>query len=228
MGFSPTILAMSHDHILAEIARFGVVPVIAIDSVEAALPLADALLEGGLAVAEITFRTAAAAEVIARMAHHRPALMVGAGTLLSGENVKAAKTAGARFGVAPGLNPAVVQLAAEAGLPFTPGICTPSEIEHALQLGCRIVKFFPAEASGGVEMLKALTAPYSHTGLRFMPTGGVNSGNLESYLAIQSVAAVGGTWIAKPEELAGGRWQTIRDRCREAVQVVRRVRGVRS
>src|SRR5208282_2385626 len=126
-----------------------VVPVIAMESVEAALPLADALLEGGLPVVEITFRTAAAAEVIAQMVRHRPALLVGAGTLLCEENVQATKAAGARFGVAPGLNPAVVQHAAKAGLPFAPGVCTPSEIEQALGLGCHIVKFFPAEPSGG-------------------------------------------------------------------------------
>ena len=105
-----------------------------------------------------------------------------------------------------------------------PGVCTPSEIEQALGLGCRIVKFFPAEPSGGVEMVKALAAPYSHMGVRFMPTGGVNPGNLETYLAVKAVAAVGGTWIAKPEDLAAGRWQTIRDRCREAVAIVGRAR----
>ncbi len=216
---------MSHDSFLTDLARHGVVPVLAVDSVESALPLADALLEGGLPVAEITFRTAAAAEVIARMSSHRPDLLVGAGTVLSEENLVAAKAAGARFAVAPGLNPAVVQYAAEVDLPFVPGVCTPSEIEQALGLGCRVVKFFPAEPSGGVEMVKALAAPYAHTGIRFMPTGGVNTGNLEKYLAVPSVAAVGGTWIAKPEDLAAGRWQTIRDRCREAVEIVRRVRG---
>src|SRR5271157_1274638 len=206
---------MLHDSLFAEVAHHGVVPVIAIESVEAALPLADAL-----PVAEITFRTAVAAEVIATMTRHRPELLVGAGTVLSEENVTAAKAAGARFAVAPGLNPAVVQHAARAGLPFAPGVCTPSEIEHALGLGCRIVKFFPAEPSGGAEMVKALAAPYSHTGIRFIPTGGVNTGNLEMYMSIQSVAAVGGTWIVRPEDLAGGRWHTIRDRCKEAVEVV--------
>jgi 2-dehydro-3-deoxyphosphogluconate aldolase/(4S)-4-hydroxy-2-oxoglutarate aldolase len=217
---------MSHDSIFVEVARYGVIPVIAIESVEAALPLADALLEGGLPVAEITFRTAAAAEVIAQLARHRPTLLVGAGTLLSPENVAAARAAGARFAVAPGLNPAVVQHAAVVGLPFAPGVCTPSEIEQALELGCRIVKFFPAEPSGGVEMVKALAAPYFHTGVRFLPTGGVNVKNLESYLSVKAVAAVGGTWIAKPEDLAGGRWQAIRERCQEALAIVRRVRGV--
>ena len=139
--------------------------------------------------------------------------------------MNAAKAAGARFAVAPGLNPAVVQHAAKAELPFAPGVCTPSEIEQALILGCRIVKFFPAEPCGGVDMVKALAAPYSHTGVHFIPTGGVNTGNLGSYLSVKAVAAVGGTWIARPEDLAGGCWQTIRDRCREVVEIVRRVRG---
>jgi len=199
--------------------------VLAIEAVEAALPLADALLEGGLPVAEITFRTAAAAAVIAAVVRHRPAMLVGAGTVLSAESVDAAKRAGARFAVAPGLNPIVVQYAAKAGLPFAPGVCTPSEIERALELGCRTVKFFPAEASGGVEMVKALAAPYAHVGIRFLPTGGVNAGNLASYLSLEAVAAVGGTWIAKPDDLLAGRWSTIRERCREAVEIVRRVRS---
>lgn len=199
---------------------------IAIEAINAAIPLADALVAGGLPVAEITFRTAAAAEVIAAMTRHRPELFVGAGTVLTEDNVKAAKAAGARFAVAPGLNPAVVEHAAQAGLPFAPGICTPSEIEQALTLGCRVVKFFPAEAAGGVEMVKALAAPYAHKGIRFLPTGGIHAGNLEHYLAVKAVAAVGGTWIAKPEDLSAGRWDLIRERCREAVEIVRRVRAV--
>jgi 2-dehydro-3-deoxyphosphogluconate aldolase / (4S)-4-hydroxy-2-oxoglutarate aldolase len=216
---------MTHEPVFLEIARWGVVPVIAIESVEAALPLADALLEGGLGVAEITFRTEAAAEVIARMTQERPELLVGVGTVLTAANVAAAKAAGARFAVAPGLNPATVRAAQEAGLPFAPGVCTPSEIELALSLGCGVAKFFPAELWGGVEMLRALAAPYAHTGIRFMPTGGVNLSNLESYLNFKSVAAVGGTWIARPEDLAGGKWQVIRDRCNAAVEIVRKMRG---
>jgi len=217
---------VSPDSIFVEVARYGVVPVIAIEAINAAIPLADALVAGGLPVAEITFRTAAAAEVIAAMTRHRPELFVGAGTVLTEDNVKAAKAAGARFAVAPGLNPAVVEHAAQAGLPFAPGICTPSEIEQALTLGCRVVKFFPAEAAGGVEMVKALAAPYAHKGIRFLPTGGIHAGNLEHYLAVKAVAAVGGTWIAKPEDLSAGRWDLIRERCREAVEIVRRVRAV--
>ena len=215
---------MTHDPIFADVARWGVVPVIAIESVQWAIPLADALLEGGLGVVEITFRTEAAAEVIARMVQERPDLLVGAGTVLTEVNVRAAKAAGARFGVAPGLNPATVGAAQEVGLPFAPGICTPTEIEIALGLGCGVVKFFSAEAWGGVEMLRALAAAYAHTGVRFLPTGGVNLANLESYL-LQVGGAVGGTWIARPEDLAGGKWQVIRDRCKAALEIVRKVRG---
>ncbi len=217
---------MSSDALLAEIARFGVVPVISIDSIETVVPLADALLEGGLPLAEITFRTPVAVEAIARTVRDRPRVLVGAGTVLTEANLLAAQTAGARFAVAPGINPKVVRKAADAGIPFVPGICTPSEIEQALDLGCRMVKFFPAGPSGGSEMLKALAAPYFHTGIRFVPTGGINAANLEAYLSIDAVAAVGGTWIARPEDLAACRWQAIRDRCREAVEIVRRARGV--
>ncbi len=159
--FPELVRAMNADPVFAEIARWGVVPVIAIESVEWALPLADALLEGGLGVAEITFRTEAAAEVIARMVQERPALIVGAGTVLTESNVRAAKAAGARFAVAPGLNPVTVRAAQDAGLPFAPGVCTPSDIELALGLGCSVVKFFPSEAWGGVDMLRALAAPYA-------------------------------------------------------------------
>ena len=132
---------------------------------------------------------------------------------------------GARFGVAPGLNPQIVRLAQQAGLPFVPGVATPSDIEQGLSLGCQVLKFFPAEALGGLVMLQALAAPYAHTGVRFMPTGGVNLGNLRSYLAVPQVAAVGGTWLAKKEDLAAGRWQEIRDCCAEAIQVVSKLRG---
>jgi len=189
------------------------------------IPLADALIEGGLPVVEITFRTAAAAEVIAKMTQERPQLIVGAGTVLTQANVLAAKKSGAAFAVAPGLNPITVQVAEVTGLPFIPGVATPSDIEAGLELGCKLLKFFPAEANGGVGMIEALSAPYKHTGLRFMPTGGVNPANLESYLKIDTVAAVGGTWIAKKEDLANGNWAEVRNRCKAAVEMVARVRG---
>ena len=218
---------MSQEAILNRVAALGVVPVIAIEQAEAALPLADALLAGGLPVVEITFRTAAAAEVIRRIARERPQLAVGAGTVLTAANLEAARASGASFAVAPGLNPQIVQQAQHLGLPFVPGVATPSDIEQGLALGCKLLKFFPAEPLGGVSMIEALSAPYNHTGVRFMPTGGVNPGNLESYLKVGTVAAVGGTWIAKKEDLAAGRWVEIQQRCQAALETVARARGSR-
>lgn len=212
-------------NVMERVAEIGVVPVIAIDKVDHALPLADALIEGGLPVAEITFRTAAAAEVIRLLAKERPSLLIGAGTVLTPETVLTAQQAGATFAVAPGLNPRVVQAAQKAGLPFVPGIANPSDIEAGLEFGCKLLKFFPAEALGGTKLLEALSAPYKHTGVRFMPTGGATPANLGSYLKIDTVAAVGGTWIAKKEDMAEGRWDAIAQRCREARALVQSLRG---
>lgn len=212
-------------NVMDAVAEIGVVPVIAIESADYALPLADALLAGGLPVVEITFRTAAAADVIRILARERPALLTGAGTVLTPETVQTAFDAGARFAVAPGLNPRVVQAARELNLPFVPGIANPSDIEAGLELGCKLLKFFPAEALGGTKLLEAFSAPYKHTGVRFMPTGGASMANLESYLKIGTVAAVGGTWIAKKEDMAAGKWDEIAARCREAHAVVKKVRA---
>jgi 2-dehydro-3-deoxyphosphogluconate aldolase/(4S)-4-hydroxy-2-oxoglutarate aldolase len=216
---------MTQEELMKSLKGYGVVPVIAIEAVDSALPLADALAEGGLPVAEITFRTAAGGEVIARIAKDRPNVILGAGTVLSLENLRAAKTAGARFGVAPGTNPDIVAEAARLGLPFIPGVVTPSEVEKALALGAKIQKFFPSEASGGVSMIKALAAPYGHTGVKFVPTGGVSLANLEEYLKNEAVLCVGGTWIATKELIKEKKWSEIRDNCRKAMEVVRRVRG---
>lgn len=202
---------------LAVIATHRIVPVIAIESVAHALPLADALLAGGLPIIEVTFRTAAALDVIRLLARERPQLLVGAGTVLDPATVDAAAEAGARFALAPGCSPATVKRACEIGLPFVPGVQTPSEVELALSLGCTTLKFFPAEAAGGVKMLEAIHAPYKHAGVRFVPTGGVSPTNLAAYLACGAVAAVGGTWLAKLSDLAEGRFDEIRARTREAV-----------
>jgi 2-dehydro-3-deoxyphosphogluconate aldolase / (4S)-4-hydroxy-2-oxoglutarate aldolase len=216
---------MTSETALETIARCGVAPVVVIESAESAIPLADALLEGGLPLVEITFRTAAAAEAIETIRRRRPELLVGAGTLVTAGSIEVATACGARFGVAPGLNPDRVREAKERGLPFVPGVLTPSEIEQALALECTTLKFFPAQAGGGVEMLKLLAAPYGHLGVRFLPTGGVNTTNLASYLALDAVAAAGGTWIATKTDLAEGRWQEIRDRCKTVVEIVAKVRG---
>ncbi len=210
--------------IYQRITDSGIVPVIAIEDPAGALPLADALLAGGLPVIEITFRTAAAAKVIQTISRSRPQIMVGAGTVLTRDNLHAAMAAGAAFAVAPGLNAEIVRHAQDLGLPFIPGVATAGEIEQALALECRLLKFFPAELLGGLPMINALAAPYGHTGVKFMPTGGVTPENLEDYLANPRVAAVGGTWLAKREDVAGAHWLEIQARSHTAVQAVRRVR----
>lgn len=216
---------MSQESVLERLSQYGVVPVIAIDSVDAALPLADALLEGGLPVAEITFRTAAAAAVISLLAKERPSLILGAGTVLTVENLNKAQECGAQFALAPGFNPAIVSAAQSLGLPFVPGVATPSDIEGAMAAGCTVLKFFPAGALGGPSMLNALSGPYAHTGVRFVPTGGVSADNLTTYLSLGVVAAVGGTWIAKKEDLEEGNWKAITERCKQVGALVAEARA---
>lgn len=202
----------------------GVVPVIAIDSVEHALPLADALIAGGLPLAEITFRTAAAADVIAVLRRERPQMLVGAGTLLTAANVEKAVECGAQFGVAPGFNPQIATHAKSLGMDFIPGVMTPSEIEQAMALGFNTLKLFPAETAGGLKMLKALSGPYGHTALKLIPLGGVSEENLQAYLSEKITLAIGGTWIAKKESIAAGKWDEIRDNCIRARAIVTKVR----
>lgn len=211
--------------IFDELSRHGVVPVIAIDDATAALPLADALISGGLPVAEITFRTAAAREAIAAMVAHRPQMIVGAGTVLDEAQVDASVAAGARFALSPGLDRAVLDHARAAGLPFAPGIMTPSDVQAALRAGCGMVKFFPAGAAGGPAMLKSIAAPYAHTGLGYNPTGGVTLETLGDWLSIPEVRAVGGTWIATRADIAACNWDRIAANARAAVAAVARIRG---
>lgn len=181
--------------LLEALTTTGVVPVITINRVEDAVPLAQALARGGVRAAEITFRTAAAAESIRRIASEVPEVLVGAGTLLTPDQVKAAKAAGAAFAVAPGCNPTTVKAAQEADLPFAPGVMTPSDVERALELGCTVLKFFPAESAGGLAHLKSLYAPYQSAGVRFIPTGGIDVAKARAYLAFKGVVAVGGSWL---------------------------------
>lgn len=202
----------------------GVVPVIAIDDAAQAIPLADALLEGGLPVAEITFRTAAAAEVLARMNEARPELTVGAGTVLDRESLAAALRNGARFGVAPGFDGELLAAATGAGMPFIPGVMTPSEVGAAVRAGARVLKFFPAGIAGGPPALEAVAAPFAHLGLQFIPTGGVSVQSIAQWLALRSVMAVGGTWIARADDIREGRWQDIAARARAAREEVARAR----
>ncbi|MEI7911825.1 MAG: bifunctional 4-hydroxy-2-oxoglutarate aldolase/2-dehydro-3-deoxy-phosphogluconate aldolase [Verrucomicrobiota bacterium] len=202
---------------LERIVRKRIVPVVVVDDAESAAPLAEALLAGGLDVMEITFRTPAAAAAISRIAAGYPEILLGAGTLLDPAQVQRASDAGAVFGLAPGLNPRVVGAAAACGMHFAPGVMTPSEVEQALDLGCKLLKFFPAGVAGGVAMLKALAGPYAHTGVRFIPTGGVTAGNLRDYLGLPLVAAIGGSWMVERALVAAGRWGEITRLTREAL-----------
>jgi 2-dehydro-3-deoxyphosphogluconate aldolase/(4S)-4-hydroxy-2-oxoglutarate aldolase len=201
---------------------FGVVPVVEIADAEAAVPLAEALLEGGIGCAEITFRTGAAAAAIAAIRRAVPEMTVGAGTILTPEQVNVARDAGAAFLVSPGFGPSVVRRAAEVGLPILPGACTPTEIQAALEAGIRVVKFFPAEAAGGIPYLRALTGPFRDVG--FVPTGGIDAGNLAEYLAVPGVLACGGSWFVRKEWIAAGDFAAVTVAAREAAAIVTRAR----
>jgi 2-dehydro-3-deoxyphosphogluconate aldolase/(4S)-4-hydroxy-2-oxoglutarate aldolase len=203
------------------IAGLGVVPVIAIERASDAVPLADALLEGGLPVAEITFRTKAAADVLAAMRDARPELCIGAGTILDKPNLDRAIASGARFGLAPGYDPDIVDAAKAANLPFCPGIMTPSDLTLAAARGVRLAKFFPAGVAGGPKALSGISAPFAHLGIQFIPTGGVTEATIGDWLAIRQVVAVGGTWIAKTEDIREGRFAEIAKNAKAAVKVAR-------
>ncbi|MEU8043937.1 bifunctional 4-hydroxy-2-oxoglutarate aldolase/2-dehydro-3-deoxy-phosphogluconate aldolase [Micromonospora echinofusca] len=204
--------------VVAAVGAARILPVVVLDAARDAAPLADALLRGGLRSAEVTFRTDAAAEAI-RVMSERPDLLVGAGTVLTPDQVDRAVEAGARFVVTPGFGPAVVRRCQEAGVPVFPGVATGTEIQMALDAGLDTVKFFPAEQLGGVGMIKALAAPYRS--VRFIPTGGVNTANLADYLALPAVLAVGGTWMVAPDLIAAGRWDEVAARTAAAVEAAR-------
>jgi 2-dehydro-3-deoxyphosphogluconate aldolase / (4S)-4-hydroxy-2-oxoglutarate aldolase len=222
------VIHMQEETLIEKMENCGVIPVIAIESPDLALPLADALMEGGLPVAEITFRTEAAGDAIKLLKAKRPELLLGAGTILSVTDLVRAKEYGAQFGVAPGFNPEIVKKAQEIALPFFPGVMTPTEIEKSLSMGIKLMKFFPSEASGGVKMLKAVSSPFAHLGVRFIPTGGVNMDNLAEYLQQPFVSAVGGTWIATQNMISGKKWDTVSANARAAKGRVSEIRIDRS
>jgi len=209
--------SMECDAVLAQLERIRIVPVLVLEELESGLKMCEVLAEYGLPAAEITFRTKAAASIIEAASKRFPHLYLGAGTILNVADLKRAFDAGAKFAVAPGFNPTVVHAAVENNFAFAPGVCTPSEAEQAMVLGCRFLKFFPAEAAGGTAMLKSLIAPYKHLGIRFMPTGGVTTANVMEYLAIREVAAVGGTWLGKADDIKAGNWDKIRETVKQAV-----------
>lgn len=204
--------------VLEQIQKIGIVPVVVLDDAKDAAPLAKALCEGGLPCAEVTFRTAAAEESIRIMSKEFPQMLVGAGTVLTTEQVDRAVGAGAKFIVSPGLNPTVVKYCVDKGIPVTPGTSNPSDVEMAISLGLDVVKFFPAEQAGGINMIKAMSAPY--TQMKFMPTGGINAKNINSYLAFDKILACGGSWMVKKDLVAAGEFDKIRDLTKEAVQTM--------
>ena len=200
-----------------------VIPVIVIEDENDAEPLAEALLEGGLDVIEVTCRTAAAPAALARVIRAFPEMLVGAGTVVTREQAQQCVDLGVSFGVAPGLNPETVRLFQSNGVLFIPGVLSPSEIEEALGLGCTLLKFFPAGAAGGPKMLRALAGPYASLGVRFCPTGGVNVDNMNEYLSMPLVFAVGGSWIASKRQIADKQWSAITRQAREALARAREV-----
>jgi 2-dehydro-3-deoxyphosphogluconate aldolase/(4S)-4-hydroxy-2-oxoglutarate aldolase len=210
--------------VMSRLRALRIVPVLVIDDAHDAEPVAQALIHGGLPIAEVTFRTAAAAESLRRIAAELPDLLAGAGTVLSVEQAAQARSAGARFIVAPGFNPVVVDYCLENDVPVFPGVATPTEIEAALQRGLDTLKFFPAEPLGGLPFLKAVAAPYG--GVNFIPTGGINLTNLFEYLAFPRVLACGGSWMAPAEWVRAQQFDRIRQETERAVRATQQLVGV--
>jgi 2-dehydro-3-deoxyphosphogluconate aldolase/(4S)-4-hydroxy-2-oxoglutarate aldolase len=214
------------DPILTEkLTRAGVVAVLTVEDADDAVPIAGALLAGGVSAIELTFRTPAAVEAIRRIRAEVPAMLVGAGTVLNAKDVAQAIGAGAAFGVAPGCNPATLRAARDQGLPFAPGVMTPSDIERALENDCRVLKFFPAQMSGGLPQLSSMAAPYAHLGVRFIPLGGITEKLLPEYLRSPLVACVGGSWLAGTGAIRAKDWAGVEKNAAGASAIVRQCRG---
>ena len=211
------------NEVLKQIEKIGIVPVVVLNDAKDAEPLGKALCEGGLPCAEETFRTDAAEESIRIMAEKFPEMLVGAGTVLTIEQVDRAVNAGAKFIVSPGLNPKVVAYCVEKGIPVTPGTANPTNVEQAIELGLDVVKFFPAEQAGGLAYIKAIAAPY--TGMKFMPTGGINANNVKEYLACDKILACGGSWMVKGDLIKAGEFDKITELVKEAANIVKEIRG---
>lgn len=209
------------NQVLQKLGQIRIIPVITIEDAATAVPLGQALLAGGLPCAEITFRTAAAAAAIRQMRAAHPGMLVGAGTVLTVEQAQQAQAAGARFVVTPGFDARVVDWCLAHDMPITPGVMTPTEINQALGKGLSVLKFFPAEAAGGIKLLQAIGAPYG--GVKFIPTGGINENNLADYLRLPMVHACGGSFMVKKQWLAAGQFETITAVAARAVAIVESV-----
>ena len=207
---------------MQQLKKIGIIPVVVLNDVKDALPLGECLMKGGLPCAEVTFRTAAAEESIRQMAKAYPDMIIGAGTVLTTEQADRAIDAGAKFVVSPGFNPKVTEYVLKKGVPMTPGVCTPTEIEAAMSLGLDVLKFFPAEPSGGLKMLKAMAAAYVN--LQFMPTGGINAENVKDYLKYDRIVACGGSWMVSGALVKEGKFDEIEALVREAANIVKEIR----
>lgn len=216
-----TLKPMLPDSLAERLSRSGVAAVVTVENPDDAVPIARALLDGGVGAIELTFRTARAAEAIRRIRAEVPDILAGAGTLLTRAHVLAALEAGALFGVAPGCNPATLAAARECGLPFAPGVMTPTDIEIALENGCRVLKYFPATNLAGPSALETMAAPFAHLGVRFIPLGGINLASLPQWLASPSVLCVGGSWLAPREVIQRQDWATLRRKAELAAEVAR-------
>lgn len=212
--------------LIARIRQSANLAVVVIDEPRHAVPLAKTLLEGGVSAIELTLRTPSALDAIRRIVAEVPEMLVGAGTVLTPEQLRDADEAGAAFAVAPGMNPAVVSAARDRGVNFAPGVMTPSDIEQALAFGCRLLKFFPAEAAGGLSLLKSMAAPYLHLGLSFIPLGGLKPENTVKYFESPLIAACGGSWICSRQEIEAEQWDAIRSKARQAAELAREARDV--
>lgn len=209
--------------VLEQLSEYGVVPVVVLNRADDAKPLAEALCRGGLKCAEVTFRTQAAEESIKIMSENYPEMLVGAGTVLTTEQVDRAVAAGAKFIVSPGFDPEVVDYCIDKNIPVVPGTITPSEVAQGVKRGLKVLKFFPAEQAGGFPMIKAMAAPY--TMVKFMPTGGINAKNLADYLGSDMICACGGSWMVKADLVDNKQYDKIEEMTREAVELVKKIRG---
>ena len=208
---------------MQQLKKIGIIPVVVLNDVKDALPLAERLMKGGLPCAEVTFRTAAAEESIRQISKAFPDMIVGAGTVLTTEQADRAIDAGSKFVVSPGFNPKVTEYVLKKGVPMTPGVCTPTEIDAAMSLGLDVLKFFPAEPSGGLKMIQAVAAAYVN--LQFMPTGGINADNVRDYLKYDRIVACGGSWMVSGALVKEGKFDEIENLVREAANIVKEIRG---
>ncbi len=212
---------MKSDSLFAQLSTEGLVAVVVLNSLEEALPVVESLAEGGIRVIELAQRTPVSVEALAFLANRMPGILIGAGTVLTKEQVRQVADAGAKFALAPGTNPAVLEEAAKMDFPFLPGVATPSDIETALSWKCRHLKYFPAEPLGGIAYLKAMATPYLHLNPRFLPLGGANESTMAAYLGDPMIFAIGGSWIASRARIEAKDWKAITQHAAGAVEAIR-------